>query len=564
MRLIGSFDSVVLAAVVPDLEALIGSRVQRVTQPAEHELMLSLRTPGRAATILCSIHPRWARIHLAPAQPPGAEAGPFAQMLRSRLEHARLASVHQIPFERILTLGFETDAGWVDLVAELMARHSNLILVQDGLIAGAFKLVPEQHSSVRQVLPGLPYRRPPAGRPSPAELTQDRLGNLLEASAEPLVDRLNTALLGISPTMAREIAHRAAVDPEAPARTLPPDAARIFGVLAALARIVERRAFTPVVYLDGDAPRGYAPFPLLHVVGLIPEPASSMSEAVARVTTQLSESAALEEVRTSLLTAIRTALAKVERTEQEVRRGLEEASGGEAVRRRGELLLAYASQIIAGAAEATVPGYDGVPVTIPLDPALTPVENARKLFARYTKIRRARPALEGRLGQLAEERAYLESALTMAEQAVHVADLQELRRELADEGYLRRRGRRPPTAAPRPRSFTLTDGATILAGRTNQDNDRLTFKVAAPDDLWFHARGLPGAHVILRTGGRPAREGEIAQAAAVAAYFSKGRSSGSVAVDYTPRRFVRKPKGRRPGFVVYVREETVRVAPALP
>ena len=124
--------------------------------------------------------------------------------------------------------------------------------------------------------------------------------------------------------------------------------------------------------------------------------------------------------------------------------------------------------------------------------------------------------------------------------------------------------RRPPTAASRPRSFTLTDGATILAGRTNQDNDRLTFKVAAPDDLWFHARGLPGAHVILRTGGRPAREGEIAQAAAVAAYFSKGRSSGSVAVDYTPRRFVRKPKGRRPGFVVYVREETVRVAPALP
>ena len=247
-----------------------------------------------------------------------------------------------------------------------------------------------------------------------------------------------------------------------------------------------------------------------------------------------------------------------------MRRALAEAAGGDAVRERGELLLAYASQIAPRSSETTVPGYDGRPVTIPLDPSLTPVENARKLFARYTKIRRARPALEERLQQLAAEQAYLDSAQTILEQAADAADLHALRAELADEGYIRRARRRPLAQARRSRTFTLPGGAAVLVGRTNQDNDRITFKVAGPDDLWFHARGVPGAHVVLRTGGRPAGREEIAQAAAAAAWFSKARTSGTVAVDFTRRRFVRKPRGARPGFVVYEREETVRVSPGLP
>lgn len=564
MRLIGSFDSIVLAAVAVDLEALVGARVQRIVQLAEHEIALHLRGSGPPAAILCSIHPRWARIHLVESVSPSSASNPFALMLRSRLEHARLTAVGQIPFERILALRFDTDAGAVEVVAELMGRHSNLILLKDSVIAGALRPVTPEQSAVHPLLPGLPYRRPPADRPSPAELTAERLHAILAASEAPLAERLNTALLGISPVMAREVSSRAGVDPGAPASTVISAAGRIHRVLVDLAGIVERREFSPVVYLEGNVPRGYAPFPLVHVTGVEAQRVETMSEGVARVTMHLSASETVEAARASLSGSVRSALAKLARTEKEVRGALEEAAAGDAVRERGELLLAYASQITRGAREATVPGYDGGPVTIPLDPSLTPVENARKLFARYTKIRRARPTLEARLQQIASERAYLESVLAMTEQGSAPEDFTALREELAAEGYLRRGRRRVTASAPRPRTFPLPGGASVLVGRTNQENDRLTFNVAGPDDLWFHARGVPGAHVILRTGGRPPRRDEIAAAAGIAAYFSRARSSGTVAVDYTARRFVRKPKGGRPGFVTYEREATVRAAPELP
>jgi predicted ribosome quality control (RQC) complex YloA/Tae2 family protein len=162
-----------------------------------------------------------------------------------------------------------------------------------------------------------------------------------------------------------------------------------------------------------------------------------------------------------------------------------------------------------------------------------------------------------------DERRYLESALMMAQTAESAEDVAELRRELAAEGYLREPMRRSAPVS-RPRTYTLESGAQILAGRSNQDNDRMTFKAAGPEDLWFHARGLPGAHVILRTGGRAPGETEIAAAASVAAYFSAGRGAQFVAVDYTERKYVRKPRGARPGMVTYERERTTRVSPRVP
>jgi len=561
MRPIGSFDSVVLAAVAVDLDALTGQRLRRTTQPGELEIALEFRTRA-ALAILCSIHPRWARIHLA--TPPGdTRRSPFAQMVHSRLEGARLTAVQRIPFERVLTLHFETDAGGAELVAEIMGRHSNLILVQNGLVAGAFRVPPPQPAA-REVRPGLPYRLPPAAHPSPAELSEDRLRAILAGSSEPLAERLNTAVLGISLTMAREITARADLDAAMPAREAAAGAASLLGVLRGLAEAIEHQEFAPVIYHDAAGVRGFAPFPLAHVRGPRMERVATMSEAVARVSAEWAATTDLEDTRARLLAAIRSALADVDRAEAEVRRALDEGAAGDEVRRRGELLLAYASQIAPGAAQATVPGHDGAPVTITLDPALTAVENARALFARYAKIRRARPALQSRLRQLDEERAYLESSLALAEQAATLLDLQELRGELAGEGYVRRPRRRPAVTTPPRRAFTLASGATVLVGRTNQDNDRITFGVAGPDDLWFHARGVPGAHVVLRTGGRAARDDEIAHAAAIAAYFSRGRTSHVVAVDYLPRRYVRKPKGARPGLVTYAQERTLRVPPRLP
>lgn len=560
--MVGSFDSVVLAAVAADLQAWLGGRVARVTQSVSLELAVELRAGGRHAAILCSVHARWARVHLGAPGSDGTRS-PFASMLRSRLDRARLAAVEQRAFERVLTLRFETDAGPADLVAEIMARHSNLILVQGGIISGALKPVPATLSSVREVLPGRRYQAPPAPRPSPVEITGDRLRNILDASADPLTRILTTRLLGISPTMAREVAARAGLDPDRP--VAPAAVEPLLGALRWLAAVVQRREFSPVVYLDGAAIAGYAPFPLRSVGHLVAERVPTMSEAVFRVMTAQRAESDLGEARARSVAAIQAALAKVTRIDAEVRAGLEDARRGEAVKQRGELLLAYAAQIPPGATEATVPGFDGAPITIPLDPTLTPVQNARALFARYAKLRRAGPALDARLRVLAQEREYLDAALAMVEQATDPTDAAALAEELRDEGYLRRAPRaRPPAAPSRPKAFPLPGGATVLVGRTNQDNDRITFKVAGPGDLWFHARGVPGAHVVLRTGGRAPEPVEIDRAAAVAAWFSRARGATSVAVDYTARAHVRKPKGSRPGFVVYERERTVQVRPQAP
>jgi len=561
-RLVTSFDSVVLAAVARDVAALVGSRVTRVVQPDAEEIVIALHGPSGAGAVVCSIHPQWARIHLG-SLPGGTGPSGFAQMLRGRLDAARLVEVRHTPFERVLTLIFDTVGGRADLVAELMGRHSNLILVQDDTITGSLKAVPASKSAVRQVLPGRRYIPPPRNRPLPTELTRGRLEEQLAASDDPLARRLVASLLGVGPALATELAVRAHLDPAAPARAQAA-AGPVWDALADLVRVVTSGAFSPVIYYRGDEPVGFAPFPFEHLSDLRMVPAATMSEAVEIALGSHGATARLEEQRASLLAAVRAARARVERIEAEVRQAAEEAARPGALRQHGELLLAYASQVPAGASEVTLPGFDGAPVTIPLDPALSAVDNAQQLFRRYRRMRAARPALDARLRAAAAERAYLESAAAMIEQAATPDDLLDLRRELAGEGVLRAGKAAPRGSSAGPRRFPLAGGLTALVGRTNRENDAVTFTLASPDDLWLHARGVPGAHVVLRTGkGTPARDA-IREAAALAAYFSRARDSLSVAVDVVQRKFVRKPRGAKPGLVTYTHERTVHVRPALP
>jgi predicted ribosome quality control (RQC) complex YloA/Tae2 family protein len=559
MRAPTSFDSVVLAAVVADLRPHLGSRVRRVVQPGPTEVAIELRG-RRAPTILLSAHARWARIHLGPPAGRG-EAGPFAQMVRARLEGALLAVLEHPAFERSLTLRFESDRGRYELVGEVMGRHSNLILVEGGVIAGALKLIDQTHSSVREVLPGRPFTPPPRDRRPPGEIDIQQLRSFLAATDAPLAQALTAGVLGISPVMARELSVRAGLDPDTPAARA--DGAAVHEALEKLAATVAAEAFSPVLYIVDGLPAGYAAFPLVHLRSLGTVPAVTMSEAVARVSGQLGATAALDEQRRALGSAIRTALRKIERADAALRRALEEAEGGATLRTRGELLLAYASQIPPGSTETVLPGFGGEAVSIPLDPLLTPVENARRLFDRYAKMRDARPQLEARVAAVADDRRYLESALALAETASTIDDVAGLRAELADEGYLPRR-RMGPATLPKARTFMLSSGAQVLVGRSNQDNDRVTFKAAGPDDFWFHARGVPGAHVVLRTGGRDPNEDEVGAAAGAAAYFSAARDAAHVAVDYTERKHVRKPRGSKPGMVTYRRERTVQAVPRIP
>lgn len=564
-RVVTSFDSVVLAAIAREIGTLVGSRVGRVTQPDPEEVAIELRGRTAPASLLVSIHARWGRVHLI-ERLTGGDLSTFGQLLRSRMEGARLTAVHQTPFERVLRLTVDTLEGRFELVAEIMGRHSNLILVQSGIITGSLKTVPPAKSALRVVRPGSPYTPPPVDRPSPSDLTEEGLRQLLSSSDDPLAKHLVTSVLGLSPALATELVVRARLDPAAPANAQSEATAQLWTELRNLVSIVQTQAFTPIIYLDAEQPIGFAPFPYEHLASLPHRPAASMSEAVAATLGRFGHAARVDEQRSSLLTTVRTALARVARREHELRQAIEEAARTGRLRQHGELLLTYAAQVPAGASEVTLPGYDGMPTTIPLDPALSAAGNAQQLFKRYKRVRDARATLANRVSEAEAERAYLESILTLIAQANTTEDLADLRRELMDEGYLRRTTRRAtrPSAKSGPRRYAVEGGRLVLVGRTNHQNDTLTFKTSAPEDLWLHARGVPGAHVVLKTDGKAPPEGAIRQAAALAAFFSQAREEASVPVDYTPRKYVRKLQGAKPGVVTYTHEQTLRVSPAAP
>ncbi|MBI4277235.1 MAG: NFACT family protein [Armatimonadetes bacterium] len=568
-----AFDSLVLRAVTAEIASLAGGRVTRVWQPAEEEILLAVRTRAGTRHLLCSIHARWARVHLVAARADDGAAGevtfPFHQFLRRRLADARMIRIEQPLFERTLTLTCETLDGEAQLIAEIMGRHSNLILVRDGVIAGALKPVTSAMSRARQVLPGRRYTPPPAPpHPRPPEVTAEGLAASLRGHPGLLWRALVEGVLGISPPIAHEIAYRAGFDPSMSPADVP--AAPLAEALHRIAADAEAGRFAPTLYLDahGD-PAAFAPFPLAIYAHLTPVPAG-MSEAVDRFHRAAAPGERLEQQRRSVVAVIKEKLGKVERGLAEARAQMAEAAEAGRLRKMGELLLAYQSQVPTRAAAFTAPGYDdpAEEMVIPLDPARSPVQNAQRYFRRYAKLQAVRKALPPRIAVLESEQAYLGAVRVHLEHAAGGEDLAAIRRELEEEGYLRTRRRAArgaaPAARPQPRTFRTPDGFTILAGRSGRENDHLTFKVAGPDDLWFHARGIPGAHVILRDGGRrPSREA-ILSAAGVAAYFSQARESGKVAVDHTARRYVRKPPGSRPGTATYTREETVTVEPRLP
>jgi predicted ribosome quality control (RQC) complex YloA/Tae2 family protein len=290
-----------------------------------------------------------------------------------------------------------------------------------------------------------------------------------------------------------------------------------------------------------------------------------MSDALERYYRDLGEEAPLEDRRRTLASAARTALRQRERALDENRQALAESARADRYRVMGELLLAYAGQIAPRAASIALPDYtaDGTEITIPLDPDLTAVQNAQRFFRRYGKAQAAARAVPGRIARLEAEVDALHDALVQIATAASPDDLWEIQTDLVAARVLRKAPRSRPAAKTGPRRFRAPGGGTIIVGRSARENDQVTFRLAGPDDLWFHARGLAGAHVILKTDGTP-RDDAIAAAAQAAAYFSEGRDGALVAVDWVARKHVRKPRGAAPGAVTYAEERTLRVAPVVP
>lgn len=557
-----TFDSVVTAAVVAECQTLPGAHVQRVHQVTPDGLALVLRGSGRSRTLLASIHPRWARVVVTEKITP-TDVLAFSQLIKSRLEGSVLRAVSAPPFERIVVCTFETLEGLQELIIEIMGRHSNLILTSGGVIVGAMKHIGADRSRVREVLPQRPYVRPPQPRPDPMTIMA---AGLMPGSADrPAWRTMLDAVAGIGPPLAWTVCLRAGVDPELPFPGAAAGAA--IDILRAIGEASQTRLFSPVLYRSADgSPAAYAPFPMECYAALEAE-AAVMSAAVETVTAHTAEAARLESVRQGLAATVDQAAGRIRRTLAAIAGDLRAAEDAVRLREQGELILAYLPQITPAATILEVPGFDGLPTRITLDPTRSGVENAQAYFKRYSRAAAARKRLPDRQAVLEAECRYLDAAATAIAQAETEDDLWEIEQDLIAAG-VRKRARRQervrPKAVDTGRAFDLSGGYRVRVGRSARENDHLTFEVAGPDDLWLHARGMPGAHVILMGGqGRPP-DAAIEAAARIAAYYSAGRGTTRVPVDVTRRRFVRRIRGAKPGQVHYSNERTLTVPPGLP
>jgi predicted ribosome quality control (RQC) complex YloA/Tae2 family protein len=445
-----------------------------------------------------------------------------------------------------------------------MGRHSNLSLAGERAVLGALKVVTERMSSRRPLLPGRPYAPPPADRPGLDVLDEHGLRALL-VGGRPVWQELSGRVRGLGPLLAQEVAVRAGIDPSIPAGEAARHAGEILSALHGIAEVARTGTFQPVVYESDGRVAAFAAIPLRVYESMAMRPAASMSEAVDLYYRDRGEADPLKERSRPLASAVRSILSQRERALERNRETLAESADAEHLRVMGELLLTYGSRVRPGDTSVVVPDFTAgnTEITIPLDPALTPAANAQRLFRRYQKARAAARALPVRIAHLEAEMAALREALVQIETASSSDDLWEIHTDLAARGTLRRGPRSRPTRPSGPRRFRTPGGATIVAGRSARENEHVTFHVARPDDLWFHARGAAGAHVVLKTNGVP-RDADITAAAQVAAFYSEGRNAGQVAVDYVERRRVRKARGAPPGTVAYEGEQTVRVRPVLP
>jgi predicted ribosome quality control (RQC) complex YloA/Tae2 family protein len=559
-----ALDGIVISNIVTELnEKLEGARISKIAQPETDELILTFKGPKGQQRLLISASASLPLIYFTGTNKPSPMTAPnFCMLLRKHIGNGKLIAIRQPGLERIIHFEIEHfdemgDVRRKDLVVELMGKHSNIIFCDDtGMIIDSIKHVSAQTSSVREVLPGRQYFI------AATQEKFDPLSTSLEefqthAMTRPMAlsKAIYSTYTGISPVIAEEVCHRASLESAQSANSISPlEQIHLYRQFELMMDEVKARSFTPAIIYDKDhIPVEFSSLPLTIYQDMEAVPFDSVSEMLEQYYAMKNTVTRIRQKSSDLRRIATTALDRCRKKYDLQSRQLKDTEKREKYKVYGELLHAYGYGVEPGAKSLEALNYyTGEMITIPLDETLTAQENAQKYFERYNKLKRTFEALSEHIQETEAEITQLESICTFMDMALSEEDLVQVREELMDAGYIRRKftGKKVKITS-RPFHYVSSDGYDMYVGKNNYQNDELTFKIASNSDWWFHAKGAPGSHVIVKARGNELPDQTFEEAARLAAHYSKNQKSEKVEVDYVEKKHVKKPGGAKPGFVVY-------------
>ena len=556
-----AFDGFFTHAMVKELnDTLKSGRVMRVNQPYPAEMIMVVRVHRHNYSLLVSANPTYPRIQITniPYQNPAVPSN-FAMTMRKYLEGAIIESIEQISNDRIVKINFTNrdelgDNQKLVICVEIMARHSNLSLVGEpnGKIIDTIKHVGSDQNRVRILLPGAPFVMPPKQDRTDPYLPNQKYSDLVKQygdDAKQLAHELQKAYQGLSTDTAKEMAAELIN-----ANNLP---------TAYEGFLNKFNHPDPVIYTDAQGKTKFLPFPLQNIAEDHNQHFATLSEMLDAFYDRKVENDRTKELAGQVLKVVKNELKKDCRKVKKLHHQLDEAADADYYRIRGEILTTYMGKLKPGMTEIELPNFydNNQPLKIKLSPELSPSRNTQKYFTKYDKLKASVAYVNEQLKLTQTEIDYFENILGQIDIA-SPADVQDIKVELQEQGYIKQRNKgkkKRKVRASKPETFHTSDGTTVLVGKNNLQNDRLSFKTANKNEIWLHVKDMPGSHVVIRS--TDPSEQTILEAAQLAAYFSKGRDSDHVPVDYLRVKQLHKPNGAKPGFVTFRGQNTLSVTP---
>ncbi|WP_310832870.1 Rqc2 family fibronectin-binding protein [Paenibacillus pedocola] len=608
-----ALDGIVTRAIVHELQPFIGARVGKIYQPSTHDLIFILRGAGGGGKLLLSANPTYPRLHLSERNSINpAEAPMFCMLMRKHCEGGTIESITQVGMERIIHIQIRTrdelgDVSAKKIIIELMGRHSNIILTDlaTGTIIDGIHHVTPSISSYRIVMPGAAYTEPPqqhklnpltvgqeafislmasaeeaallAGtveEQEPEDIIEGDIAELLRSLEEPKADGsggpapsvdpmgwMVHAFSGMSPLIAAEILLRAGQRHNADGSA---DPARLWAAFDSIMAPVREFQFSPVTGYNAKGKPVFSAIPLTSLGGDAKH-YSSISACLEDYYGDKAERDTVKQRVSDLIRFLSNERSKNVKKLAKLQKDLAEADDADQYRIWGELLFASLHTVSKGDKEAKLVNYydeNQAEITIPLDPLLTPSDNAQRYFKKYNKYKNSLLVIEEQRIKTNEEIIYMEMLLQQLEHA-SLNDIEEIRDELVNQGYLRDRSKKgkkkKKSTRPTLQVYTSSEGVDIYVGKNNLQNEYVTNRLASANDTWLHTKDIPGSHVVIRS--EEFGDATLEEAAQLAAYYSQAKQSSSVPVDCTLIRHVRKPSGAKPGFVIYDHQKTLFVTP---